>query len=88
MTILFDPAKDALNRLKHGISLGDADKFEWETALVREDLRHAYGERRFEAMGYIGLRLFVLVYCLRDQGVRAISLRKANQREVARYAST
>ncbi|WP_426146985.1 hypothetical protein [Polaromonas sp. DSR2-3-2] len=32
-------------------------------------------------------RLYVLVYTLRETAVRIISLRKANSREVKRYAS-
>ena len=88
MNLTFDPAKDVLNRLKHGVSLGEAEAFEWETALVREDRRHDYGEQRFEAVGYIGLRVFVFVFCVREEGLRVISLRKANRREVVRYACT
>jgi uncharacterized DUF497 family protein len=37
------------------------------------------------AIGYIGLRLHVLCFTPIDGGVRIISLRKANQREVKRY---
>ena len=83
----FDPAKDESNLDKHGLSLADADGFEWETAVVREDTRKQYAEPRFEATGLIGDRLHVMVYCLRPDAVRVISLRKANPREVKRYAS-
>lgn len=40
------------------------------------------------AIGYIGLRLYVLFYTLRETAVRIISLRKANTREMKRYAKT
>lgn len=73
---------------KHGVSLADADGFEWETAVVREDARKQYAEPRFEAKGYIGDRLHVMVFCLRVQTLRVISLRKANPREVKSYAET
>ncbi|HHW4671280.1 MAG TPA: BrnT family toxin, partial [Xylella fastidiosa subsp. multiplex] len=43
---------------------------------------------RFEAKGYIGNRLHVMVFCLRGDAVRVISLRKANSREVRSYADT
>ncbi|RWA38841.1 hypothetical protein XfCFBP8082_12310, partial [Xylella fastidiosa subsp. fastidiosa] len=66
----------------------DADGFEWETAVVREDTRKQYAEPRFEAKGYIGNRLHVMVFCLRGDAVRVISLRKANSREVRSYADT
>lgn len=76
----FDPVKDASNRDKHGLSLAEADGFEWATAVVLEDTRQPYGEPRFEAIGYIGNRLHVLIYCLRPDALRVISLRKANKR--------
>jgi uncharacterized DUF497 family protein len=84
----YDLAKDEVNLDKHGVSLADADGFEWETAVVREDTRKQYAEQRFEATGYIGQRLHVMIYCLRSDAVRIISLRKANYREEKRYAKT
>ena len=86
--IEFNPAKDASNLDKHGLSLGDAESFEWQTAVVREDVRAPYPEPRFEAVGYMGDRLHVMVFCLRGNTVRVISLRRANAREVKRYAET
>lgn len=88
MNYEFDPAKDEINLDKHGVSLSDAEGFEWETAVVREDTRKQYTEPRFEATGHIGDRLHVMVYCLRRDAIRVISLRKANSREVKRYAKT
>jgi uncharacterized DUF497 family protein len=85
---VFDLVKDRSNQAKHGVSLAEAHAFEWDAALIREDRRHDYGELRFDALGYIGPRLFVMVFCLRGDDIRIISLRKANQREVARYART
>jgi hypothetical protein len=38
------------------------------------------------AIGYIGLRLYCVVFVDRPDSRREISLRKANQREVKRYA--
>lgn len=38
------------------------------------------------AIGYIGLRLYVVVYVDRNGTRRIISLRKANSREEKRYA--
>lgn len=84
----FDIAKNEINLNKHGLSLTDVDGFEWETAVVREDTRKQYAEQRFEATGYIGGRLHVMIYCLRFDAVRVISLRKANKREEKQYAET
>ena len=92
MNVTFDPAKDALNLAKHGFSLLDAVGFEWETAVVWPDTRRDYGEPRMAALGYIGLRIMSVVFVDRppEQPTerRIISLRKANTREVKRYAET
>ena len=84
----FDPSKDESNLDKHGLSLTDAEDFEWDTAEVREDVRKQYAEPRFEVTGYIGDRLHVMIFCLRVDVIRVISLRKANPREVKDYAKT
>jgi uncharacterized protein len=81
-----DPEKLAKNVRKHGVWFEQAEWFEWETALVGVDDRNQYVETRFEAIGYIEDRLHVMVFCLRETVIRIISLRKANRREVKRYA--
>jgi uncharacterized protein len=81
-----DPKKLAANVARHGVWFDEADGFEWESALVLPDTRRRYGETRFAASGLIGARLYVLVFSLRGSAVRIISLRKANTREVRRYA--
>lgn len=77
---------------KHGLSLSEAASFEWDTAVVWPDRRRDYGEARMAALGYIGLRIMAVVFVDRpaDQPTerRVISLRKANSREVQRYAET
>ena len=92
MNVTFDPAKDAANLAKHGFSLLDAVGFEWETAVVWPDTRRDYGEPRMVALGYIGLRIMSVVFVDRppEQPTerRVISWRKANTREVKRYAET
>jgi len=88
MEIDYDPAKDVLNMRKHGVSLGDAARFEWGTAEVEEDDRYDYGEQRFKATGYIGQRLYVLIFCMRGEVTRLISLRRAEKYEERRYAQT
>lgn len=86
MRYTFDPAKQAANVAKHGVFFSAAEDFEWETALVQVDDRRSYGEIRFTAVGVIGDRVHVLVFNLRETEVRIISLRRANRREVKRYA--
>lgn len=86
MEIAFDITKDAANLEKHGISLAAAATLEWDDALVWLDERHNYGEVRMCAISYISDRLYYVVYVDRDEARRIISLRKANLREVKRYA--
>jgi uncharacterized DUF497 family protein len=86
--IQFDQAKDTKNTEKHGVSLAAAAGFEWADAVTWPDQRQDYGEDRIAGLGYIGDRLYFLVFVARGQERRIISLRKANQREVRRYAET
>ncbi len=88
MDITFDPAKDAANVAKHGVSLAEAGGFEWDDAVIWPDLRRDYGETRMAGIGYIGARLYYLVFVERAGGRRVISLRKANKREEKVYAQT
>jgi uncharacterized DUF497 family protein len=79
--IVFDPDKDAANLAKHGVSLLRADEIQMEEALIEVDDRFDYGEPRWIAYGELDGRLHVLAFTVRDASVRAISLRKANDRE-------
>lgn len=81
----WDAAKAASNLEKHKVRFERVLELEWDEALVIEDLRHSYGERRFIAYAPIGERLYVAVYSPRGPRRRIISLRRANPREVARY---
>jgi uncharacterized protein len=54
-------------------------------AIVAPDDRGAFNELREIAIGFIGVRLHVLVYTRRDDVVRVISLRKAAAQEVKSY---
>ncbi|WP_417251446.1 BrnT family toxin [Castellaniella sp.] len=53
--------------------------------LIRQDNRRSYGEDRYQLIGKIDQRVFVVVYTTRVGAVRIISARKANQREVQYY---
>jgi len=87
MEITFDQNKNKLNIEKHGISLADAQLLEWDTLWAIEDLRSNYQETRIIGYAYLGLRLMNVVYTDRDDTRRVISLRKANKREVKKYAN-
>jgi uncharacterized protein len=84
--IEFDPAKNAANIEKHGISLAAAEDFDLSAALITPDDRWDYGERRWQAIGRIGAHLYALVFTMRGMRLRAISLRRASPRERRDYA--
>ena len=86
MKIEFDPAKSEKNEEERGLPFSRAGEFYWDTALIAEDLRKLYSERRFEGIGYIEDRLHVVVFAKIAGGIRVISFRKANGREEVRYA--
>jgi uncharacterized protein len=84
MEIVYDPAKDAINRAKHGVSLDEAARLDWNRVLAKPDTRMDYGEPRQIGYGPIG-HLYCVVFVDRDDTLRIISLRKANNREISRY---
>jgi len=88
MLIEFDPAKDAINIVKHGMSLADAKGFEWDSAMTWLDTREDYGEDRMSALGFIGARLCHMAFVERGDACRVISLRPATRKESKRYAET
>jgi uncharacterized DUF497 family protein len=86
MKIEFDPGKDVINTVKHGVSLAEAALIEWEWMWAIEDFRNDYGERRMIGYAPIGSRVYCVVFTKRGETRRVISLPKANRREVRLYA--
>jgi uncharacterized protein len=85
--VRFDPAKDAKNIREHGISLQRAEEFDFAAACFDIDDREDYGEVRWNAIGFLDVRLYSLTFTELEEGIiRAISLRKATTEESKRYA--
>lgn len=61
------------------------ESFDFRTALFWFDTRKSYSEQRIVALGLLEGRLHSLVFAETDTGIRVISFRKANSREVKRY---
>ncbi len=85
MRVEFDPAKDAANQAKHGVSLAMAGDLDWEAALVWVDERFEYGESRVIALAPQTEILYCVAFVDRGEVRRVISLRRANRREVKHY---
>lgn len=86
MRIVYDQAKNDRNVRERGLSFDRVADFDFETALFLVDDRRDYGESRHLAIGYVEERLHVLCFVERPNGIRVVSFRKANKREVRRYA--
>lgn len=85
MRIEFDPAKDAANQIKHGVSLAMASELDWKAALVWVDARFEYSETRMIALAPKTEILYYVAFADRGRVRRIISLRRANRREVKHY---
>jgi uncharacterized DUF497 family protein len=84
--IVYDQAKNDRNVRERGLSFERVADFDFMSALFLIDDRRDYGEVRRVAIGYVEDRLHVLCFVERPNGIRVVSFRKANKREVRRYA--
>lgn len=87
MRIDFDTAKNERNIRERGLSFERVAEFDFETAILVVDTRRDYGEVRFRALGNLEGRLHALVFVGTPDGIRVVSFRKANKREVKLYES-
>jgi uncharacterized DUF497 family protein len=86
MRIEFDPAKSERNERERDLPFERVADFDFLTAVYRTDDRREYGEVRMRALGWLEDRLHALVFTPIDGGIRVISFRKANRREMKKYA--
>jgi len=86
MLSTFDPAKEAANLRKHGVFLAEGDgALNDPLALTVEDAS-SQGEQRFVSIGMnVFGKLRVVVYAVRGDHARIISVRKAEPKEVRTY---
>jgi len=85
--LTYDRVKNERNIAERGLSFDLAAEFDWSSALITEDTRQPYPEHRYQALGWIGEHLHMLVFTPRNEAVHVISLRRANQRERSRHAA-
>jgi uncharacterized DUF497 family protein len=83
----FDPSKSERNLLLRGFDFSRVVDFEWDSALISQDKRQDYSENRFQALGWIGEHLHMLIFTPRGGVIHVICLRRANQRERNRHAA-
>ena len=85
MKFTFDTNKDAINLVKHNLSLAEAERLDWADMLSWVDDRQDYKEVRQIGLVPMKQRLYVVVFVDKKTERRIISLRKANLRECERY---
>ena len=85
MKITYDQKKQQRNIAERDLSFDLVAQIDWQSALIKEDNRFDYGETRYIAHGLINNRLYVAVFTQTPEGIRIISFRKANKREVKNY---
>lgn len=87
MLLTYDPVKSERNPVERGFAFDLAAEFDWSNALIVEDIRRPYPERRYQALGRIGQHPYMLVFTPRQGAVHVISLRRGNARERSRHAA-
>ena len=85
MEITYDLIKNARNIELRNLGFDEAVNFDFQTAIFKVDDRFDYAEIRHRALGFLGDRLHALIFVETIDGIRIISFRKANKREVKQY---
>lgn len=86
MQIEFDPNKRNVTLAERGLDFARAVELFSSHHFTAVDTREQYGEERFVTIGRLDGRMVVMVWTERGTARRIISMRKANDREEARYA--
>ena len=85
MKITFDPVKRAATLLERQLDFADAEEVFAGKTLDFPDERHEYGELRIITAGKLRGRMVMLAWTPRGEARHVFSMRKANEREKARF---
>ena len=85
MKITYDPAKREATLAERGLDFEDAAEVFAGQVIELEDTRRDYGERRVMCFGLLKGRMVVIGYVQRGEDCHVFSMRKANDREQARF---
>jgi hypothetical protein len=85
VAITYDPAKRDWTLRARKLDFADAGKVFAGLTIDIPDVRHDYGEPRFNTVGHLDGRMVIVCWTPRGKDRRIISMRKANEREQARY---
>jgi len=86
MQFEFDPDKRDKTLTERGLDFARADEVFAGVNVTAEDARFDYGEPRFTTVGVLDGRMVVVVWTPRGEIRRIVSMRKANEREIEKFA--
>ncbi|WP_430914070.1 BrnT family toxin [Methylobacterium sp. sgz302541] len=86
MGITFDPAKRDWTLRERALDFADAEAVFAGPVFEADDDRQDYGERRIITVGLLQGRMVVVCWTPRGADRHVFSMRKANDREQARFA--
>ncbi len=84
MEFEFDPAKNQINKVKHGIDFEKAKEL-WNDPNAIEIASDYPGEERIARIGKIGEKFWTAIFTYRSSVIRIISVRRAHGNEQKRY---
>ncbi len=85
MAITYDPAKREWTLRERGLDFERAETVFAGLTIDIPDLRRDYGETRVNSVGHLDGRMVIVCWTPRGRARHIISMRKANDREKARY---
>ena len=85
MSVTYDSNKNKSNIKQRALNFERAADLDWDNAWIYQDERNEYNEIRFIAYSMLDKRLHFVCFTETEDGIRVISFRKANSREVKRY---
>jgi uncharacterized DUF497 family protein len=85
MGVTFDAGKARGTWRERGLDFAEAETIFAGPVFTFQDKRRDYGEVRYVTYGLCGRRQVTMVWTWRGDDRHIISLRKANEREQARY---
>jgi uncharacterized DUF497 family protein len=85
MRIIFDSGKREKALVERGLDFGRSREVFEGVSVTKDDDRRDYGECRRVTVGYLDGRVVVVVWTPRGEARRIISMRKANEREIAKF---
>ena len=85
--ITFDPSKREWTLRERGLDFLDADQVFDGVKLEAPDNRRDYGELRMMTVGCLRGRMVIVCWTPRNDARHVFSMRKANDREKAKYST-